>query len=254
LSEEGRVGLYGLAWCKVLLSVSSAAAQIQPPAPSTEATVTLSATSNEGEKTSFQWSKALRQSGVFLGFQHTFRILTEPGSRAELRGPFFKDYALSVQGYGGWKDGDSQFVNYVGHPMMGASSGWIYVQNDPRARRQQFGWTRDYWSSRLRAAAWATAYSAIFELGPASEASIGNRGKARWNAGLVDLVITPTLGTGVLILEDLLDRHVVLRIERRWPNRVVVALTRSWLNPNRSFANMLRLKKPYHRDTRRLRP
>ena len=178
--------------------------------------------------------------------------MTEPGSRAELRGPFFKDYALSVRGYGGWKDGDSQFVNYVGHPMMGASSGWIYVHNDPRARRQQFGLTKDYWSSRLRAAAWSTAYSAIFELGPVSEASIGNRGKERWSAGLVDLVITPTLGTGLLVLEDLLDRHVVLPIERRWPNRVVVALTRSWLNPNRSFANMLRLKKPYHRDTRRL--
>jgi hypothetical protein len=245
------VKLCGLAWRLVLLPVSVAAAQEPQVAPPPETTVNPKP--SEDEKTSFQWSKALRQSGVFLGFQHAFRLMTEPGSRAELRGPFFKDYALSVQGYGGWKDGDSQFVNYVGHPMMGASSGWIYVHNDPRARRQQFGWDRDYWSSRLCAAVWSAAYSTNFELGPASEASIGNRGKERWNAGMVDLVITPTLGTGLLVLEDLLDRHVVLPIERRWPNRVVVALTRSWLNPNRSFANMLRLKKPYHRDTRRLR-
>jgi hypothetical protein len=244
------VQLQGLVGCVLLLPVSSAASQKPPAAPSTETTV--SPKPNEDEKASFQWSKALRQSAVFLGIQHTFRMMTEQGSRAELRGPFFKDYALSVRGYGGWKDGDSLLANYVGHPMMGASSGWIYVHNDPRARRQQFGWTRDYWSSRLRAAVWSAAYSTMFELGPASEASIGNIGKERWNAGMVDLVITPTLGTGVLILEDLLDRHVVLPIEHQWPNRVVVALTRSWLNPNRSFANMLRLQKPYHRDTRRL--
>jgi hypothetical protein len=203
--------------------------------------------------TNFRWKNALRQSGVFLGFQHSFRLMTEPGSREELKGPFFKDYWKSIQGYGGWGDGDSQFVNYVGHSMMGASSGWIYVHNHPRSTHQQFGRSKEYWSSRLRAMGWSAAYSTFFELGPVSEASIGNRGKDPKTAGMVDLVVTPTLGTGVLILEDVLDRYVVLAIERRWPNRVVVALAQSWLNPNRSFANMLRLKKPYHRDTRRLK-
>src|SRR5687767_2838504 len=113
------MGLHGLAWCVILLALSAAAAQIIPATPPTEATINPKPIENE--KTSFQWSKALRQSGVFLGLQHAFRMMTEPGSRAELRGPFFKDYALSVRGYGSWKDGDSQFVNYVGHPMMGAS-------------------------------------------------------------------------------------------------------------------------------------
>jgi hypothetical protein len=239
--------------CVLLVSLSSAAAQILPEASPVETRVTLNSNLNETGKASFQWSKALRQSAVFLGLQHSFRMMTEPGSRAELRGPFFKDYGLSVRGYGGWRDGDSGFANYVGHPMMGASSGWIYVHNDPRARRQEFGPAGAYWSSRLRAVAWSAAYSTVFELGPASEASIGNRGKVPSTAGLVDLVVTPALGTGLLVLEDVLDRYVILPIERRWPNRVLVALTRSWLNPNRSFANMLRLKKPYHRDTRRLR-
>ena len=239
--------------CVLFFSLSTAAAQVLLETSPVETTGTLSPNLKEPVKTSFQWSKALRQSAVFLGLQHSFRMMTEPGSRAELRGPFFKDYGLSVRGYDGWKDGDSAFVNYVGHPMMGASSGWIYVHNDPQARRQEFGSTGAYWSSRLRAAAWSAAYSTVFELGPASEASIGNRGKDPATAGLVDLLITPTLGTGLLVLEDVLDRYVILPIERRWPNRVLVALTRSWLNPNRSFANMLRLNKPYHRDTRRLR-
>ena len=56
-------------------------------------------------------------------------------------------------------------------------------------------------------------YSTQFELGPLSEASIGNVQMYPRAAGIVDLVITPTYGTGWLVAEDGLDRYMVRRIE-----------------------------------------
>src|SRR5262245_49767925 len=94
---------------------------------------------DEQKQESFQWEPALLQAGFFLGIQHGFRIATEPSSRGNLRGPFFKDYLQSASSVSGWADGDPPIVNYVGHPMMGAVTGYIYVQNDPRGRAQTFG-------------------------------------------------------------------------------------------------------------------
>src|SRR4051812_9143019 len=37
----------------------------------------------------FQWHSAVKQSLFFLSIQHSFRMVTEPGTRAELKGPFF---------------------------------------------------------------------------------------------------------------------------------------------------------------------
>jgi hypothetical protein len=68
--------------------------------------------------------------------------------------------------------------------------------------------------------------------------------------GVVDMVVTPTLGSGVLVLEDALDRYVVSAIERATGNRPVIMVTRGLLNPNRAFANMMRGKSPWYRDTR----
>ena len=95
-------------------------------------------------------------------------------------------------------------------------------------------------------------YSTFFELGPASETALGNVGMrpASLN-GVVDMVVTPTLGSGVLVLEDALDRYVVSAIERATGKRPVIMVTRGLLNPNRAFANMLRGKWPWYRDTRR---
>ena len=197
----------------------------------------------------FQWGSAFRESVLFLGIQHGFRLATEPGTRAELKGPFWRDYFKSVRGHTGWSDGDPFLVNYVGHPMMGAVAGFIQIQNDPRGRVQRFGTSREYWTSRLRAAAFSTAYSIHFEFGPVSETSIGNVGKDA-RSGVVDLVITPTVGMAWLIGEDALDRYVVASLERRTGNRTARLLLRSVLNPSRSFSNALRFRAPWHRDNR----
>lgn len=205
--------------------------------------------SDEIEGEEFHWRPALIQSSVFLGIQHSFRMATEPGSREGLKGPFFRDYFRSVRGFSGWGDGDPFIVNYVGHPMMGAVTGYIQIQNDAAGRVVSFG-SEEYWKSRLRAMVWSAAYSLQFELGPLSEASLGNVGKQSGTMGMVDVVTTPVAGVGLIALEDVLDRYVVQKIEDRISNRVLRILARSVLNPDRSFANVLRWKYPWHRDTR----
>jgi len=198
----------------------------------------------------FDWGSALKQSALFLGVQHSFRIATEPGTRAALKGPFLRDYIESVKGLRGWGDGDPFIVNYVGHPFQGAVSGFIQVQNDPSYRRAEFGASSVYWKSKMRAMGFATLYSFNFEFGPASEASLGNVGLDRKSSGAVDLVVSPLGGLGVMVAEDALDRYVIRGAERLSGNPYYRLILRGVLNPNRSFANILRRKVPWHRDTR----
>ncbi len=222
--------------CSLLLVFAIAAAsQVQEDPPPKE----------EG----FQWKPALIQSAVFLGLQHSFRLATEPDTRAELKGPFVKDYLRSVKNIWGWSDRDPAYVNYVGHPIQGSVTGFIALQNDPRYRKTEFGKSREYWTGRLRAMAFTTAYSMQFEIGPISEASIGNVQRER-ERGVVDWVVTPTLGTAWMVTEDVLDKYVIQRIENSTDNRLIRILARGWLTPTRSFSNMLRMKVPWHRDTR----
>lgn len=204
----------------------------------------------ELEGKGFDWSPALRQSAMFLGIQHGFRVWTEPGTRQLLRGPFIKDYFHAARGVRGWGDGDPPIVNYVGHPMMGAVAGYIQVQNDPRGRTQTFSFNGGYWKSRMKALGWSTAYSLQFELGPLSEASIGNVGHDRRSAGAVDLVVTPVVGLAWQTTEDAVDRFVVAPLERHIDNRAAKLLARSMLNPSRAFANLMRGKVPWYRDYR----
>jgi hypothetical protein len=197
----------------------------------------------------FHWRPALLQSAFFLGVQHGFRFATEPGSREELKGPFFRDWGRSMKGIRGWGDGDTALVNYVGHPMMGAVTGYVYIQNDPRSRVVPFG-TDEYWKSRLRAMAFSTVYSTQWEIGPVSEANLGNVGKAAGTSGAVDFVVTPLAGFGMIALEDAVDLHIVRRLESKWSNRPFRIMVRSLLNPDRAMANLLRFKVPWHRDNR----
>ncbi len=202
------------------------------------------------EHQQFQWKPALLQSLEFLTVEHSIRIASEPDTRSQLGGPFWRDYVRSVEGISGWGDGDPWGVNYVGHPFQGAVSGFLEIQNDPAFKSAEFGRSSHYWHSRLRALAWAAAYSTEFEIGPFSEASLGNVGLKRGTAGFVDLVVTPTGGFVVIVVEDMLDRYIADRFEK-WTTRPVPrALVRGFLNPNRSLANLMRGKLPWHRDTR----
>jgi hypothetical protein len=150
----------------------------------------------------------------------------------------------------GWADGDPFYVNYVGHPLHGAIAGFIWVQNDRRFLHAEFGKSRAYWKSRLRAMTFAWAYSTQFEIGPVSEATVGNVQAKYPQQGFVDHVITPTLGLAWMIGEDALDRRVIRWVETRTTNRYVRLLIRGGLNPARSMANIMRGAPPWHRDTR----
>lgn len=244
-------------WLKDRLMVSAAkppqtTTTVSPPAPPTDPQ-----NAPPADNLRFQWKPALAQAMTFLWIEHTFRFMTEPGTRAALRGPFFKDWYDSVRRTRGWRDGDPFIVNYIGHPMQGSVTNYIYIHNDPRSRQLEAGFNKAYFKSRLKAMLFSTIYSTQFELGPLSEASLGNVGlrpsrMSRHPSALVDLVVTPTLGTAWTMGEDALDRVVVKRLESHVENRFVRLMVRGFLNPSRSFANILRGRYPWHRDGRRL--
>ncbi len=197
------------------------------------------------------WGGLLSQSAKFLLVEQGFRVITQPGTREALKGPFFDDWFKAVKATKGWGDGDDFLTNYIGHPMQGSVTGFIYVQNDPAGIAQEFGRSSGYWRSRLKAAAWSAFYSAQFELGPISEASIGNVGhQGDSQSGAVDLVVTPLAGFGWQIGEDALDKYLIRRIEAKTNNPVLLMFARSVLNPTRSFANMMRGQVPWNRNTR----
>jgi len=223
----------------LLLPVS---AQTDDPGPAEVTSVNVA----EG----FQWKSALVQSGIFLGVQHASRMV-QAKTRRELGGPFLSDYFESVSSIHTWNDGDAILTNYAGHPFLGAITGYIQVFNDPRGRALEFDLSsKQYWRSRLKAMAWSAAYSAQFEIGPISEASIGNVGKHPPTMAVVDLVVTPTGGFVLMLLEDYLDKRFISRWERVGGKKARVY--RVVLNPSRSVANVIRWKLPSHRDNRPL--
>lgn len=247
--------------------------QDKPPLPTVEAEFKLALKEKDAEKNEisdaaddekppaggkerFHWKPALIQSGVFLGFQHGFRMMQNK-TRRELGGPFFRDWAKSVKGLRGWNDSDSVFTNYVAHPLQGGLTGRVFINNSDRANRQEFGKSPKYWESRLKAMAWSAVWSAQFELGPISEASLGNVGqhqrRGRDTMGWTDLVVTPVLGTGVVILEDVLDKFVLKNwLEKKVTSKFKIRALRIVFNPTTSVSNMLRLKPPSWREHRKL--
>jgi hypothetical protein len=165
-----------------------------------------------------EWGGLLVDSTKFLLFQHAFRLATEVDTRRGLHGPFLQNYADSLTNIHGWNDGDPFFVNYIDHPMEGGVAGFIEIAHDPRYRRVEFSRSPQYWKSRLRATAFSAVFSMQFEIGPVSEASIGGIQRVRTKTGVVDWVITPTVGFGWMIGEDALDKYVIERFEVRTQN------------------------------------
>jgi hypothetical protein len=195
--------------------------------------------------------RVFEDSMRLLAMQHALRIGLQEKTRSELDGHFFSDYKRSVHLPHQWGDGDSGLTNYGGHPGQGAASGFIWVQRDPSAP-SAFVANRAYLHSRLRGMAFATAYSLQFEIGPFSEASIGNVGLNPDTAGWVDHVMTPIGGFAIMVGEDILDRFVVKSIERRTDSVVLRAMSRMLLNPARATANVAAVQTPWYRADRPL--
>jgi len=212
---------------------------ISPPAPRVAQSV----------KQGIDWTGLFTQSLNFLALEHGFRYLTEYGTRHPGTGTA-KGYLESVGNLHGWSDGDPALVNYVGHPMQGSLAGYIWLQNDRKFRNVEFGNNRAYWKSRLRATAFSWVYSTQFEIGPVSEASLGNVQRYIPQQGFVDHIVTPTIGLAWMVAEDAIDKHVISWVERKTKNPWIRLAARGGLNPTRSMANVFRGEVPWLRDTR----
>jgi len=219
---------------------------LSPEDSSSATAITVQPSSENPPSLGVQWKSLVGQSFRLLLIEHAFRYATEPGTRHPGQ-PFFRGYLNSVGALHGWSDGDPFYVNYVGHPMQGAVSGYLWTLNDPRFRSVEFGKNPDYWKSRIRAGAFAWAYSEQMEIGPISEATIGNVQATYPQQGLVDHVVTPAIGLGWMIAEDALDRYLVRYVERKTQNRVVRVLVRGGANPSRSLANVVSGQWPWAR-------
>lgn len=238
-----RAGLIAAALAR---SASPALAQDltdMPPAPSNSAPIPVRSLAVHP----VGWKGAFADSFRLLMLEHAGRIAFQAKTRRELGGSFVGDYRRSLSWPTKWGDGDGRFVNYFGHPLHGAAAGRTWINNDPQARGVEPSLSRRYWISRAKAMGWSALYSLQFEVGPLSEASIGNVGMNKANTGWVDHVVTPLGALAFIVAEDALDRFVVTLIERETGNRALRATARVALNPSRALANIVGGRTPWFR-------
>ena len=195
------------------------------------------------------WKQAFMESLLYTGIMHGFNVTTEAGTRDTLNGHWFQNYVRSVSELRGWSDSDMFMAPYVGHPLEGSIFGYIFRQNDGKYRNVQWGDGRDYFLSLVRSIAWSAVWHTQWKIGPMSEASIGNV-MLHASPGFITLVDTPTLGAVTMIAEDAADRYLIIGLENRTSNRAMIILARSFLNPSRTFANIMAFQVPWRRDTR----
>lgn len=194
---------------------------------------------------------AFADSLKLLLIEHGSRIAFQEKTRSELGGNFWTDYRRSVRIPNQWDDSDSWWVNYIGHPIHGAAAGYLWLDHERHAPAD-ISLRSEYWSSRARATAWAAGYSLQFEIGPFSEASIGNVGMRPETTGWVDHVVTPVGAFGLIVAEDALDRFFVKWVEGKVRNPVVRALIRLGMNPGRTLSNTASGRAPWSREGRPL--
>jgi hypothetical protein len=209
-------------------------------------TATSNSSNQDDADVGLDLGAATAQAFGFTVFQHLVR-LREEKTRQELGGAFFHDWLKAVSQAGRhWDDENKFFTNYVAHPMGGAVYADIYRQNNPRQRRLEIG-DPGYGRMLAHAMLFSAVVSTQFEIGPVSEASIGNVGmrnprKMAWG----DLVVTPILGTAWMFGEDVIDQRILKRMDRS--NIVLRNTLRLFLNPSRTGANLSRRKWPWYRD------
>jgi hypothetical protein len=230
---------------------SSAAAGAEDRSQPSDQSLVPLAPGQDHANTTVNWKGALTASLKMLSLQHGARIALQDWTRDELGGPFFRDWMRSLRVPRTWGDGDAWTANYLGHSIEGAAAGFIWIDNE-RARQPTLGFSKAYWASRARAAAWSGVYSLEFEFGPLSEASIGNVGLRPENTGWVDHVMTPAGGLGLMIAEDALDRYVITKVDARTTNGFVRAVVRVALNPSRALSALSEGRVPWDRASRPL--
>jgi hypothetical protein len=222
---------------------------------------------NDERPEHYHWKGLLWQSLAFIGAEDAERFFTDYYARhLTATGPYWRNYWISMQHWdmNRWSDGDDFLVDDIGHPMQGAVSGFIWIQNSPSERNLRIGTSSAYWKSRLISLIWMNVYSVQQKIGPLGEAAIGNAGgytyplhcpypcsnphaKYTNNTGWTDFIMTPAGGFVWVVGEDFIDRFISDRVQGNsdgiWPK-----IVRGALNPTRTAANALRGKSPWYRD------
>jgi hypothetical protein len=230
--------------------VASTLAIVIVAAPAIVAAQSLSLPSQPASSSDF--AGALKASFRFLMFEHLARMTFQSKTRAELGGSFWSDYARSVSMPRTWGDTDGWAINYLGHPIQGAATGRIWIDYS-KDRNLPTAMNASYLRSRGKAAAYSAIYSVQFEVGPLSEASIGNVGMRPETTGWTDYFITPAGAFGYMVAEDLLDKYVAKWVEARTTNIMIRAAVRVLCGPAHALANMSELRNPWYRSGRPLR-
>ncbi len=208
------------------------------------------------------WGHLILTTTMFNAFEDAGNLYTGYWYRKETTdGDWWDRYINSAAGWvwNRWPDYNPFLDDYVGHPMMGAITNDLWIQDDPRSMRVEASNTWPYWRRMLRAGAFSTAYSFWWKLGPTGEASIGHNGDHAEpygtaghisnETGWVELVTTPVGGALWTMAEDVLDKHVVAPVEA--PGRNPFALLGlSFLEPAHATANIFRFRPPWYRDDR----
>ena len=228
-------------------------------------------TSSQPDKQGLHWRRALTESFTFLIIEQAYVVHTDFRWVVSESGiPFnhyWRDYMQSLTSWwhAGWSAGENPLYNYLGHPIQGAITSYIEINNDPRYAALEYSNTKAYWKSRIKATIFNGVYSTQWSIGPLSEPTVekyGSKDRAPWNAngsypcdtktcysgvGKVNLVMTPVGGLGWVLAEDILDKKVAEPFEVRTQSRFLINFVRSATNPIRGGANILHGNRPWYR-------
>jgi hypothetical protein len=179
-------------------------------------------------------------------YEHVMRIATQDFTRQQLEGKFWPEYFDSVHVPEHWGDKDGWQVNYIGHAISGGAFTRIWMdQREPRNPTKS-----QYLKSIGKAFIYTALFSIQYEMGPMSEASIGNVGLNREDLGWNDYIWTPIGGVLWTMGEDAIDKYALSWIDKHVPFVMAKAAARMIANPSRMLANIGQNRSPWSRADR----
>jgi hypothetical protein len=263
-------------WDAANMSSTDSISDRIPSSPTSQPSISVTGADrgpSNGQPQRFHWGRALKESFTFLAIEQAWVVHTDfPWVVSERGVPFnhyWRDYKQSLERWWevGWSAGENPMYNYVGHPIQGAITEYIFFQNDPKSRHLEFSKSKEYWLSRVKATIYNGVYSTQWSIGPISEMTVEKYGSndrppwtasnaypcnpkvqlCYWGVGKVNLVMTPVGGLGWVLAEDWMDKNIVRRVERRASNRLLVDTVRCTFNPIRAAGNILHGNRPWFR-------
>jgi hypothetical protein len=179
-------------------------------------------------------------------YEHVMRVATQSFTREQLKGEFWPEYFDSVRVPEHWHDKDGWEVNYLGHAIHGGAFTRIWLeQREGKATSKT-----QYFKQLGRAFVYTSIFSLQYEIGPMSEASIGNVGLNREDVGWVDLVWTPIGGVLWTMGEDAIDKYALTWVDKHVPFKMAKVAARLIGNPSRMLANVSQNRSPWSRPDR----